>query len=412
LFNDFEKKLNRISAPSYQSAKNVLLFALAYSRDKLAGFGSHLFFLSGGPCPKRVFWAVSRKNWFVLPSPLLSMKRLLPFWIVVMLVFLPGSAFGGEPSEPDTNWIVRYNHHISLAGHITRIDLNSGLTMAGRPERVQYRTANAHRLGFSFDYRWIGFELFGRLPVQGSERRGITFNRGIYTRVNRSRFWANAIYQEFSGFYWSNPVPFIRESLPPGFYPQRPDLDSRLLFLNSFYVFRPRHFSNPAAQGENERQKKSGGSPIAGLGVYHNSLTGTSPLLPFMFNSSLQEFRDIRSIRSWIFSLNMGYAHTFVWHKHVFLALYAIPGLARSHAFTTRLDGMESQIPSRWTLRMETRASLGYNSDRYFGGFMYSSFFNNQELEADADYAYGFHTFRIFFGRRFALKRELGFLHL
>lgn len=333
-------------------------------------------------------------------------------WVLALLVFPLASSFGMEKSEPDTNRIVRYNHHISLAAHITRIDLTSGLTLAGRPERVQYRTANAHRLGFSFDYRWLGFELFGRLPVQGSERRGNTFNRGIYTRVNRSRFWANAIYQEFSGFYWSNPVPQIRETLPSGYYPQRADLDSRLLFLNSFYVFRPGHFSNPAAQGENERQKKSGGSPLAGVGIYHNTLTGKSSLLPSVYNSRLPEFRDIRSIRSWIFSVNMGYAHTFVWHKHVFLSMYGIPGLARSHAFTTRLDGKDSRIPARWTLRLETRASLGYNSDRYFGGIMYSSFFNNQELEADADYAYGFHTFRVFFGHRFALKRELGYLHL
>jgi len=306
----------------------------------------------------------------------------------------------------------RFKNHISLAAHITRIDLNANLSSAGNRNRIEYKTETAARLGMSFDYRWLAFELFARLPFDKSSNKGKTQNSGIYGRINKSRFWANVIYQNFSGFYWSNPDQTTRNGIKDGSFPLRPDIKNNLLQVNAFYIFKPDRFSNPASQGENERQKKSGGSFFAGLGFYANNISGDSSLVPQSIDSQFDNIRNVRRIRSWLGSLNGGYAYCFVLKKKWYATVYAAPGLARFTAISFSEDQNRDVVKGQWTLRLESRISVGYNSDKYFGGVLLSSFFNNQDLDTGIAYSYSFQTFRVFFGKRFALSKQLGFLGL
>lgn len=329
------------------------------------------------------------------------------YWIFVLGLIIRINAF----AVPDT-LIRQYKNHISIAAHLTQINLNATLSNSDSKNRIEYKTETATRLGMSFDYRWFAFELFTRLPVDNNSNRGQTKNSGVYGRINKSRFWANVIYQKFSGFYWSNPDPQSRRSLREGSYPLREDMKNNLLQVNAFYIFRPNRFSNPASQGENERQKKSGGSFFAGLGFYSNNISGDSSLVPSTRNPEFANIRNVKRIRSWLASANVGYAHCFVIRSKWYASLYFSPGLARFTALSFSEDQNREVTRGKWTLRLETRVALGYNSDRYFGGILLSSFLNNQTVDRGLDYSYSFQTFRVFFGRRFTLNRELGFLGL
>lgn len=244
------------------------------------------------------------------------MKRTL---ILVLLagVILPWNAF----ADSDT-LIRRYKNHISLAAHLTQINLNATLSNSDSKNRIEYKTETATRLGMSFDYRWLAFELFTRLPVDNHSGKGQTKNSGIYGRINKSRFWANVIYQKFSGFYWSNPDPQSQQFLPKGSFPLREDMKNNLLQVNAFYIFRPYRFSNPASQGENERQKKSGGSFFAGVGFYSNNISGDSSLVPNNRNPEFANIRNVKRIRSWLASANGGYAHCFVYRSKWYASLF------------------------------------------------------------------------------------------
>ncbi len=330
----------------------------------------------------------------------------------MVLVLLAGSLIPEKAHAVSDTLIRRYKNHISLAAHLTQINLNATLSNSDSKKRIEYKTETATRLGMSFDYRWLAFELFTRLPVDNNNGKGKTQNSGIYGRINKSRFWANVIYQKFSGFYWSNPDLQSQRLLPKGSFPLREDMKNNMLQVNAFYIFRPERFSNPASQGENERQKKSGGSFIAGLGFYSNNISGDSSLVPDIQNPEFANIRNVKRIRSWLVSANGGYAHCFVYRSKWYASVYFSPGLARFTALSFSEDQNREVTRGKWTLRLETRVSLGYNSDRYFGGILLSSFFNNQTVDQGLDYSYSFQTFRIFFGRRFTLNRELGFLGL
>ncbi len=156
--------------------------------------------------------------------------------------------------------VKRYKNHLSLAPNFTQVNLNSTLFNKQTKSKIDYKPATATRFGIAFDYKWIGFELFTRLPFNEKKEKITANNSGIYLRINKSKFWANGIYQRFGGFYWSNPDQIAKSELSPGSFPLRPDLKSSVLQVHSNYIFSPHRFSNMAAQGENESQPKSGGS--------------------------------------------------------------------------------------------------------------------------------------------------------
>jgi hypothetical protein len=308
--------------------------------------------------------------------------------------------------------VEKFNRHIAITGHLTRINLDSRISNVANRRHIDYKTATSTRLGVSFDYRWLAFELFTRLPVEETNKKGSTQNSGIYGRINKSRFWANLIFQRFRGFYWSNPSPAAANGLPKGYFPIRPDIRNTLIQTSANYVFSPDRFSNPASQGENEWQTKSGGSFLAGFGYYGNYFRGDSSLIPVTEQKAFPDINQALRINSWMLTAGGGYAHCWVYKKHWFASIYAITGLARFNANTYTQDGERYQVRGKWNMRLETRVSIGYNTPEYFAGMLLSSFVNNQDLGTDSDFSYGFSTLRLYIGRSFTLNGSLGWLGL
>lgn len=318
-------------------------------------------------------------------------------------------AFGNARGRDSTDRVKVYRNHLSFAPNLTQINLLTTLLNAQLKRKIEYQTATATRLGVAFDYRWIGVEVFARLPFKEGEQKGTTQNQGVYLRMNKSRFWANGIYQQFNGFYWSNPDPVGRAALAPGFYPIRPDLKSTFVQASANYIFRPDRFSNMAAQGENERQLRSGGSFFTGAGFYYERTRADSAMVPKSQLANFKGQETLNQITARSFALSGGYAHTFVFLRQFYTAFYLAPGLALFSGNQRYLEGEKENLQGRLTVRLDMRFSLGYNSDTYFGGILFSNASNNQNLGVGTSYSYTFSTGRIFFGRRILQKKELGF---
>lgn len=320
-------------------------------------------------------------------------------------------AHGLLATGQDSLRIRPYRNHISLAAHLTQIGLNTILENKQTRKRIEYNTATATRFGMSFDYRWLAFELFTHLPNNSKNKTGNTRNTGIYGRINRSKFWANIYFQRFAGFYWNNPDP-VSQAIAGDPYPNRQDIVNRLFQVSGYYVFRPDLFSNMAAQGENERQRRSGGSFFAGLGYFSNVFEGDSTLVPSTQARFFKDNEEVQKIVSRSYVLSGGYAYTLVFKEKLYATLYLAPGIARYTMENRYTDETHSDLTAEWAFRLESRLSLGYNTDRYFGGIMVSSYLNNQDIGDGTSFAYGFQTLRVYFGRRFALSRSLGYIGL
>lgn len=166
------------------------------------------------------------------------------------------------------------------------------------------------------------------------------------------------------------------------------------------------------AKGENEQQTKSGGSFLAGFGFSADRVQGDTVLIPLSQRENFAASRDLKEVRSRLFHFSGGYAHTFVWKQNGFASLYLVPGIAYFSATETDIEGNKSSQETKGTIRFENRFSLGYNSDTYFAGLWFASSINNQRLGVGTSYSYGFQSFRIYFGRRFQMKKQMGVLGL
>jgi len=345
----------------------------------------------------------------------MNLLHIFGFKLLIYLVnlLLPVFVSFGLKPLPDTLQKVKsYKNHLSIAPNFTQIDLNTTLLNQQSKSKIEFRTATATRLGLALDYRWIGLEFFTRLPFNEKKEKGSTENSGVYLRINKSKFWANGIYQKFTGFYWNNPDQTTKAELLPGFFPLRPDMKSTFLQISAYYIFRPDKFSNMAAQGENERQLKSGGSFFTGLGFYFDRINSKNPIVSESQALNFKGQERLNQITSRSFGLSGGYAHNFVILKKLYTAFYIAPGLAVFSGNQRYLEGNTVDLKGQLTLRLDVRISLGYNSNTYFGGVLFSNSSNNQNLGIGTSYSYGFSTFRIFFGRRILLKKHFGFLGL
>lgn len=333
--------------------------------------------------------------------------------LTVFLVFVALIQFNSYCQGGDSLRIRPYKSHVSLALHLTQISLDATLLNERVKKSIAYKTAAATRLGLSFDYRWLGVEVFARLPIDETKAqdKGRTKTNGVFLRINKSRFWANLILQQFKGFYWGNPDE-VNRLINQRAFPKRPDISNRLFQTSGYYIFSPNRFSNMGAQGENERQTRSGGSFLAGLGFAADRMRGDTALIPMSQRENFGASRQLKEVRSRLFHVSGGYAHTFVWRQKWFASIYLVPGIAYFSATETDVEGYRSSQKSEGTLRFENRISLGYNTDTYFTGLWFSSSINNQRLGAGTSYSYGFQSFRIYFGRRFQMKKQLGFLGL
>ena len=326
------------------------------------------------------------------------------FWLIPF-----NTCFGISLIKDSLSKVKPYKNHLSFAPNFTQIDLNATLLNQQNKNKIEYRTASATRLGLALDYRWIGIELFTRLPFNEKKEKGTTNNTGVYLRINKSKFWANGIYQKFSGFYWNNPDQISRSELSPGFFPLRPDMKSSLLQVNAYYIFNPHRFSNMAAQGENERQLRSGGSFFTGLGFYFDRVNSQDPIIPESQLINFEGRERLNQITARSFALSGGYAHTFVIWKKFYTAFYFAPGVAAFSGSQRYQRGKTENLKGQLTVRLDIRISVGYNSDTYFGGLLFSNASNNQNLGIGTSYSYGFSTIRLFIGRRILLKKQLGF---
>jgi len=200
----------------------------------------------------------------------------------------------------------------------------------------------------------LGPEVFTRLPFNEKAEKGRTLNRGIYIRMNKSRFWASIALQRFTGFYLDNPGSAFRAELPAGFFPLEPDMRSNLIHASGYYIFKPKKFSNMAAQGENERQLKSGGSFFAVLGFYYDNLMLNKGLIPASEAKNFVSQVNLVQLTSRSFSLNGGYAHTFVFLKNMYFAMYFAPGLAIFNGNQRFKDNEVQKLRGQVTLRLDT----------------------------------------------------------
>lgn len=144
-----------------------------------------------------------------------------------------------------------------------------------------------------------------------------------------------------------------------GNYYYRGDMKVNLFGISQYRIFNFKRFSYRASFIQNEWQKKSAGTFLAGVEAYYGVVTGDSNLIP---QQQLPSFGNaaIEKINYFSIGPGIGYAYTVVLLHHLFVT----GSLTGDAAFTFSNDHSGARAASHFSVDPVTRfhVAAGYNS--------------------------------------------------
>lgn len=314
-------------------------------------------------------------------------------------------------TETDTAYVQDYTDKVTFRFYGSR-KFNSYDIMDTRQKKdIKYRPNSPFNIGFGANYKFLGLNLGFNLPFvnRHNDKYGKTKYLDLQTHIYLRKLVVDFYGQSYKGYYVANPVEVFGKAYAAQHpYPQRPDIRSLAFGLGGQYVFNDKRFSYRAPNLQNEYQKKSAGSFLAGGDIFYVQVAGDSSLVP----SNLADtafLHDIHYYKSNIMSTtaSVGYAYTFVYKAHWFLSLSVTGGLGinRTKLF---LENGDITRDFGWQINNNIRASLGYNSPLYFAGIHYVANTNRSEMSLPNTFqTFSAGNFRVSMVRRFTLKHKL-----
>lgn len=146
-------------------------------------------------------------------------------------------------------------------------------------------------------------------------------------------------------------------------------LDSKLFGLQAFYIFNNKHFSWPAAFGQNAVQRRSCGSWNLGFQYNHQSVTFNDEELPDYLKPTIDTTLLFKRVDYNDYSVSIGYSFNWVLRRNLLIAISVQPsiGYRRSNIEEANLT---HDILNNVSTDMTTRASIIWNNTRVFSGLV------------------------------------------
>jgi hypothetical protein len=280
--------------------------------------------------------------------------------------YLPHLKIKNEP--PDSSYIKIYRNYLSVSTYILSpaigMDIGPGNTHVNGA--LKFRTSIGDIVGFSANYRFVGagfaFVLNSGAP---SEAYVTTRYRTATIKYNGKAHALQFKYLRFKGLTdIAHPVgadPLIG-------YIKRPDIVNKEFHFEGLYNPRWKKYSYVAPLTFSQRQVKSSAGFLLQTGVYYNQLASESTLVDPSKAVYYKDFNDIKVIRTLSIRVAPGLGSNLVFLKRYYLSVVAFP--AYDLYFYKFLRHQDEKVKGRQTFVfvMEGKASLGYHSERIYGG--------------------------------------------
>ncbi len=289
---------------------------------------------------------------------------------------------------------------------------------AARESRVTYRPNTNVNLGVGASYRAMTLNLgfgFGFLNGDDAELGDTRYLDGQGNLFGR-RFAVNLFAQSYKGYYidvLNYPGSLVGDTVYDRILREnrlRPDLVQENLGLSLLHIVGNRRFSYRAAFNQDAWQLRSAGAMlVGGYGVFQ-ALRSDRPEIPQEVDSLFAPALRFRRLEQLELGGLLGYAHTFVIRRHVFLALSIAGGvgLVRSEGWYPQQDTDHREVLWGAGLRSQLRVALGYNSARTCVGLSASNETSSTDPARDASYEWNVGNLRLFVAYR--IPARIGFI--
>ncbi len=315
----------------------------------------------------------------------------------------------------DSSYIEVYRDELTTRLYLSR--KQNGYTLSERLYRpwIRYKTNDNLLLGMGYTYSFLTINLGVKMPF--INRDDDVYGKSKYFDLQTNFMFRNYIVDLYlqwnKGYYISNPEDLNITWNQGQAMPQRGDMRTNIIGLNVQYLFNSSRFSYKAAFWQNEFQKRSAGSPIAGAEAYYvlgmtDSLMVETAIPPSGYMDDLP-FNQVDMVNV---GLNGGYAYTFVWKEKLYLSLTSLFGISGAmNQVHYTLDSHTLNYGLAVGVSNTTRISLGFNSADYYVGISFARFGVATMAGGYGDW-YTYHTghIRLNFVKRFKLSRSIKIL--
>lgn len=279
--------------------------------------------------------------------------------------------------DHDSNYIESHKSQLTTRLYASRKYTDLKIRDTDKDVTLNYRPNDRINLGFGATYNAFTLNIGINFPFvnHDDDKYGKTDYLDLQSHLLFRKLAAEVYFSSFKGYYNANPDENLSNYKDAGSdtYPQRRDIFTIDLGATVYYIFNHKRFSYRAAFNQDERQKKSAGSFLAGPAVFTTYFQGDSALIPFNINPS--DFSDgvqIKRSRYAKISVCAGYAYNLVIWERIFLmaSLIGGPGAGYTKIFT-ETDDIEGI--KKWDLSFiyTFRAGAGYNGKNLFVGISY-----------------------------------------
>ena len=320
-------------------------------------------------------------------------------------------------TETDTNYIVDYSRDLTMRLFGSQKSASFRFRDGTTDRALSYLPNEALMLGIGANHGILGVNIGFNIPFinNDNDRFGNTEYTNLTTRIIARKIFIDVIFQKYKGYYLVNSYEMIRGWPSKDEYMIRDDLSAFSTGVSAQYIFNSKRFSYRAGFLQNEWQKKSAGSFLAGGEVYYHEMKSDSSMVPTSIRyGSFFDNANFRKVNIFAAGPIIGYAYTFVVKKHWFLSLALTVNLALGYS-RLHPEGQGAEfIGSGLTLNFTSvpKLSFGYNSKKWCFAISYTNLSQRNQSPTNRDWIqFDTGNFRFNIVRRFTLKKPLRILN-
>jgi hypothetical protein len=277
-------------------------------------------------------------------------------------------------AQHDTLYYATYDHKITTRFYFSKKSTSAKLQRINNKYELRYLPNTTLNMGIGATYKWATLNLaYGFSFLNPEQGRGKTEYLDLQIHNYKQKFIIDVFGQFYKGFYL-NPKGYATTGDQ---YYLRSDLQVHQVGASSQYIFNHKRFSYQASFLQNEWQKKSAGTFLAGFETYFGTILGDSSFVPASVDKDIAA-KNVKVLQFYEFGPNIGYAYTFVVKKHFFLT----GSLSESFDFGKNVTMSNSGRERNFGITPNTfiRVFAGYNSSKWALSILYLN--NSVSLES------------------------------
>ena len=270
-------------------------------------------------------------------------------------------------------------------------------------QRLNFSPDLSPKVGLYFGWRWI---FLGYNFNLGDKKKNEPKKTELVFNFYANKFGVDLYYRKtggdmklrsYKGFDMPNSSTF-EDMHFDGF-------KNQLFGVNASWIFNHKEYSQQASYRHNTVQKRSAGSFIANLSYMYQKVSFDHGKLPMEMAGQLDPKLKFGQLRYSDYSLGFGYGHNWVLSKTWLASVSLLPSISYKDS---NINGYELS-DGNWTKNLNfdfiTRASVVYNTGKYFAGAMLV-FNGYNSRKSDLGVSNSFGTLRIFTGMNFWKKKK------